>query len=543
MITLALASLGGMAQAQTVYEAAKLNEEDIDGTARYVGMGGAMNALGGDISVMKSNPAGIGIFRSNDLSLSFSYVNTATGSEAGRKGGMSFDDIGLVYANRVSGSGLLRFINIGFNYHKRRNFNNRTVSRRGGAGFNKSQTYQFANMATQGTNRYGEPGYDPDQLDAKETFVTSNPYVGWLPAMAYQACLIDPVYYENEGRYEFDGEYTPYMQSGLFTSVDNYYESEESGWVNDYDFNISFNFSDRLYFGATLTASDVRYRKTSLYKEDFYDDTTSPVYYGGGYDLKNYFSTKGSGLGFSAGVIYRPLSSMRVAFSFATPTIYWLNDYQESSIAYDVDAVIEGSVQQVSGEVFPVDGHGNFIPYEYSYQVVTPWKLNVAVGGTLLNCLAFDAEYEFKNSAKTKLRDMDGIKLVYENDAMSSWFKGQHTFRAGVEAKPLPMLALRVGYNYTTALFDAFDASNADANAYKSLSPSAARTDTEYSNSYAKQSISAGLGFRSRYFYADVAYQYSMYKQDFFEYDDVALLPVNLKTDRHQLLFTLGCRF
>ena len=50
------------ASAQNAYDAEKLLGNDLNGTARFVGMGGAMGALGGDISVISSNPAGIGYF-------------------------------------------------------------------------------------------------------------------------------------------------------------------------------------------------------------------------------------------------------------------------------------------------------------------------------------------------------------------------------------------------------------------------------------------------------------------------------------------------
>lgn len=48
--------------AQETYENAKLMKGDLNGTARYVGMGGAMEALGADISTISTNPAGIGLF-------------------------------------------------------------------------------------------------------------------------------------------------------------------------------------------------------------------------------------------------------------------------------------------------------------------------------------------------------------------------------------------------------------------------------------------------------------------------------------------------
>ena len=58
------------AAAQETYENAKIVQEDLNGTARYVAMGGAMEALGADISTIGTNPAGIGMFRHSNISLS-----------------------------------------------------------------------------------------------------------------------------------------------------------------------------------------------------------------------------------------------------------------------------------------------------------------------------------------------------------------------------------------------------------------------------------------------------------------------------------------
>ena len=49
------------------YAGAALATEDLSGTARYIGMGGAMDALGADISTIGTNPAGIGLFRKNQF--------------------------------------------------------------------------------------------------------------------------------------------------------------------------------------------------------------------------------------------------------------------------------------------------------------------------------------------------------------------------------------------------------------------------------------------------------------------------------------------
>ena len=72
------------ASAQTIYDGAKFTQKDLNGTARFVGMGGAMGALGGDISTMGTNPAGIGIYRSNDIMGTFGF--SSFGSESKYEG-------------------------------------------------------------------------------------------------------------------------------------------------------------------------------------------------------------------------------------------------------------------------------------------------------------------------------------------------------------------------------------------------------------------------------------------------------------------------
>ncbi len=53
--------------AQTEFDAQKLVQGDINGTARYMSMAGAFGALGGDASSIKDNPAGLGIYRSSEI--------------------------------------------------------------------------------------------------------------------------------------------------------------------------------------------------------------------------------------------------------------------------------------------------------------------------------------------------------------------------------------------------------------------------------------------------------------------------------------------
>ena len=112
------------ASAQSIYDAAKLAEKDLNGTARFVGMGGAMGALGGDITTMGTNPAGIGIYRSNDVMTSFSFSAYGAESKYDRetfnndKNRWSFDNIGFVFSTKVGNETPLRYVNFGFNYKR-----------------------------------------------------------------------------------------------------------------------------------------------------------------------------------------------------------------------------------------------------------------------------------------------------------------------------------------------------------------------------------------------------------------------------------------
>ena len=93
----------------------RLSEQEPIGTARYVGMGGAMTAIGGDPSAVKDNPAGLGLYRRMEVMLSFDNrydmtrqagadwkkTNTSTLSQASWvfSFGDPYKDWGLIFNN------------------------------------------------------------------------------------------------------------------------------------------------------------------------------------------------------------------------------------------------------------------------------------------------------------------------------------------------------------------------------------------------------------------------------------------------------------
>ena len=100
-------STAGMAFGQGAVDAYRLSQPDMKGTARFMGMAGAFGALGGDLSTLSQNPAGIGVYRSNELGFSLNLDCQSSTSEAqGFKHDMSqtkflLNNIGAVLTMRL----------------------------------------------------------------------------------------------------------------------------------------------------------------------------------------------------------------------------------------------------------------------------------------------------------------------------------------------------------------------------------------------------------------------------------------------------------
>lgn len=522
--------------AQSVYDAVSIAQEDLNGTARFVGMGGAMSALGGDISTMGTNPAGIGIYRSNDAMITFGYSATATESSLnGNKFEMgknrwSLDNIGFVLANKFSNVSPLRYVNFGFNYKKSKSFY-KNMSVQGMLGsFNGQYVSQVNYMAQQATDaayevyrQYGE------YIDFAHDNIFDDNAVGWLGALGFNGALL------SEDIESFDyNVYDPIVPS----EVDGYFRSRERGGIDQYDFNVAFNISDRFYFGLTIGAYDVDYNKYTLYDELY---TNKDEYF-----LESFNRISGSGFNAKFGAIIRPFeeSSFRIGFSVHTPIYY--------KLTYTTGAHLESDVMMSDGgqehaETFIVDTR-SFLDgrdMEWDFKLETPWVINASLGYTVGSALALGAEYEYENYSNMKFKYPTGEAMDIENNEMDLCLKGVHTARVGLEYHPIPAFAFRAGYNYSTAAYQ--------NNAIKYLPTNSVMTDTDFSNNKSLNTFTLGIGYRGSVIYADLAYKYDTYKSDFYPFyneladgsSSVFVTPSATKvlTSRSHVLFTLGFRF
>ena len=97
------------------------------GTARSAAMAGAMTSLGGDASCMSINPAGLAMYRSNEITftplLTFARAtNSAAAFEGNGKNRFGVSNFGMVAKLRESSTGVTA-INMGLSYNRLADFN------------------------------------------------------------------------------------------------------------------------------------------------------------------------------------------------------------------------------------------------------------------------------------------------------------------------------------------------------------------------------------------------------------------------------------
>ncbi len=536
-----VAMLGTAVSAQETYDNAQLATKDLNGTARYVGMGGAMEALGADISTIGTNPAGIGMFRRSMVAGSFGFNSQQDAKSFGNanKTNMSFDQAGFVYSMR---SGRHSMLNFGFNYTKSKNFDQilTAAGRLNNASQNKLSAMKNANgvytLQDKNNGLVSNSGAY-SQADYLYSNVLFNHYDANNPNDPNNATLTDkgvivnqatglPVYYNTTG-YDFGRSTT--------------------GYIGQYDFNVSGNSNDRFYWGFTVGIYDVHYNSSSLYSENLVDGDKSI----GDVAMNDERKITGTGFDVKAGLIFRPAeeSPFRIGLYVHTPTWYDLTTRNYTVLNNNTNEAYGSTERGKSSE-------------SYDFKFYTPWRFGVSLGHTVGNYLALGATYEYADYTTNDIRVNDGGEVDYwgnyyetssRDEAMKqnikNSLKGVHTVKLGMEFKPEKNFAVRLGYNYQSAMYNKNGFKDGSLESYGTYYAST----TDYTNWKDTHRFTAGVGYNYGKFSFDLAYQYSQTNGDFYpfmsyvdnsepKFDNVCDA-VKVSNKRNQLLFTVGYKF
>ena len=401
--------------AQGELDAYRYSNSDLSGTARGQAMGGAFGALGGDVTGVAINPAGIGVYRSSEVLVNMSLSSPFTGGKSFQQSNtkFSFDNLSyIVYYPLVNGSMLS--LNFGFNYNRIKSYNQLIgVS---GPDIQSSLT-DYMELLTNGVDHnLWLNGID---------YMYDHTNVGFLSILAFDGGLINPILGTGD-------QYRTILDDG--EKVRPRLNASEKGKVENYDFTIGSNIADKLYWGATITITDLSYLMSSAYKEDFLGEE------GGGFDLVNDLETKGSGFQMKAGTIYKPTDVLRFGLAYHSPVWYTMTDY------YSAALTPHGIYDLGSGKAL---GRTE-TPYEYyNYQLRTPWSWTASVAAVLGAQAIVSIDYENKNYGDMILKDERGYDFRNDNEYIREDYKNASTVRAGFEYKFTPQYSVRLGYAFS----------------------------------------------------------------------------------------------
>ena len=498
-LLISLSTIGSFAQSE--FDALKYTQTDINGTARYMGMAGAFGALGGDASAISINPAGLGIYRSSEFAftsgLIYNQVNTELNGVSATDNNYKVPLNNMSYIINFGGdtnkkSGLVNS-SFGITFNKLKNFN-RNIYIKGGPQNTSMTDYMagFSNgLTVTDLTLVDSTGYDPCDVD----------YIPWLSVLAFEAELIDTV--------DTDYYWESLLKQGENISPD--YSLTESGYINEWNFSYAANISNRIYIGASLGIQDIKYSRTSIYSEDFFD--------GGGFDLTNHFITYGSGINFKIGTILRPFDFLRLGAALHTPTFLSLTDEYN---AY-VESTIGSSETPLGGSYYKIQG---------------PMQTNLSAALIVGKIGLLSVDYGFTNYTSITIRDDNNLSapFVKENQGIANYLQDTHTLKIGTEIRINDNFSLRAGYGLATP------ATN-NSKARKELPENTMRTDPEYFLDQNTKYSTIGFGYREGNCFFDFAYMQRNQSQDFYAYNLNGASKATVNNSTNNFIATLGFRF
>ena len=537
LLGLSVLALPSLLMAQRAMDGYSFSQPDLKGTARFMSMGGAFGALGGDLSSLSQNPAGIGVYRNNeigvtvDLDAQQSKATSQHFSTTWDKTPFYLNNAGVVFTIRNSGA--LRNFNMGFTYNKSSSFNRRF---RGAVpSLDNSITNYIAALANGQEVTVGD-------VTTTNTFDPYNPNDGkfqapWATILGYDSRFITPR--EQDGKVHWDGQF------GNGTTGSGHFRVVEKGCVDEYNIALGGNISNVFYWGMDFGIINFDYSSSSIWREELQnayvanpqkviEQTTSS------FNLYNGYKVTGTGFNYKLGFIVKPIQELRLGFAFHTPTWY---DLEQSYIGY-----VEANYGNHRSPINQFTNNGYDAVYDFKFR--TPWRLIASVATVLANRFIISADYEWANYCGMHFSDKyeddywlspDGDTYGYTNSDIKSYYRTVNTVRLGAEARLTRNISLRAGYSLSSA-----PTTHGVRDGKTPVYTDGARMD--YSLDDVTYYITGGVGFHSKGFYTDLAYVYKNRKGKWYPYPVDTDFPtmgpsVDVHNANHQIVLSMGFKF
>ncbi|MFC3880575.1 OmpP1/FadL family transporter [Algoriphagus namhaensis] len=399
-------------------DALRFSQNNPSGSARIMAIGGTQWSLGGDVSNISGNPAGLGFFRSSEASATLGYTNTSVNTTfLGQQRSYStpnfyVPNLSFVMANPkndILNSSGFKGGSFGISFQRIANFNTE---------------YGYF------SDEIGETSildfYIQDAFGVRESQIESFGLTG----LAYLTYQINPITTDENGN--------PIPNPDTYDSfVLGFPFQDESivqeGSASQMTFAYGANFNHKLFVGASLGIRTLSFSSRKIYSEEFFDEPllNSSV-------AENLF-INGTGVNLNFGVIYKPIDYWNIGFNFQSPTWYQLNEeYGASTVANYNNYLFEPEDIVLGTEEAATDLFLN------RYNLNTPLRIG---GGTtfFLGKNGFiSADVDWVDYSNANLNSND-FNTSPDNDVINNLYGSTINFRVGAEFV-IDKFRLRGGY-------------------------------------------------------------------------------------------------
>lgn len=479
-------------KAQTIDDALRYSNLDYGtSTARTMGIGGGLGALGADYSVLSTNPAGLALYRKSEFVFTPTFFTSKVDSEleagSGNPGNEAntetknkfrFTNLGAVFQS-IPRSAKIKAFNVAIGFNRLANYN-------------RIFSYEGASLGSI-TNRWIEQANSLSGLNAFES------------GLAFDASAI----FEDDGFFisDFDGVPSVLVQKGQ--------RVEQSGSMNELIFGFATNYDEKLMIGLTIGVPFLDYNEEKIYTETDVNDATNDgdIPFFKALTYTEQLTTSGIGFNAKLGLIYRINQVWRIGAAIHTPSSFGLNDIYTTSLNYEFNDPINDLGEQFSPE-------GNF-----DYRFISPWRF-IGSGAVIVGRLGFiTGEVEWVNYGGSSFNltrsNNSPDEQAYEielNESIDANLQSAVNLKVGAELA-LNVMRFRAGYGVQT-------------------SPAAEEKEN-------LNNVSLGFGIRQKSFYVDLAYRFSERSEQYSPYlANIAPTQVVLNDSKNsRYMLTFGYRF
>lgn len=463
------------ASAQLPEDALRASWTSPSGTAREQAIGGAMGSLGGDITAAHVNPAGLALYKTREIVVSPGWrFLTDKGSYLGQtQNGPAANKFSLGASGVVLGyEGMMPGVNNAF-----------AVTVNQTADFNSHVTYRGFNEYSSFSEQYAEV-FAASGLDINGGL--ASPSLDYGTRMALWTSLIDTA--TINGVLQVIGQ--PQKSNRLLQQND----IRSTGGITEIAISLASGYRGKWYIGGSLGIPILSYTRYQTYTESDASGNTNNDFES--FTYTETYKTTGAGVNLKLGTIFAPSAPWRIGLAIHTPSVLSLTDKISAAMTTRTEGYTSLPVVSVTSQELDEQTGLSPSPNSFDYRLYTPWHFLVS-GSYIFGSgqadskkqkgfVTADLEYITTHnphfSAATD-EDDNSTDNLYDavNQAIKFTYKGTLAARLGGEMKFDTWMARAGGAYYTNPY--KYSGVNAD-----------------------KLFLSAGIGYRKKFFFADLTY-------------------------------------